>query len=317
MGPSDRDLTGARDKFRSLLDAETKEADWQSFFAEHPYVLSMSLPLRIEPADILALGRPGRTEPDFIFYPRHTIPVPYYGVIELKKPSSKIVTVTRKNVAIMSRDAETAIQQAISYSDEISQHAPALAEAPTVFLGNRAHIFVVMGMSREISDGLATDVYREMITKRLPPNLQVLPFDTLLASFESKIQHPIYILTPSSTFSISQVHDMVEGTKLYVGNLSYTLTNDDLRAAFANAGTVRSAFIIMDKMTNRSKGFAFLEMSSPRDVHVAIEMWNDRVLDGRRLTVNEARPMEPRAPRTLIDGGYGNDRGGDRGGRSW
>ncbi|HEY6390394.1 MAG TPA: hypothetical protein VIX89_03885 [Bryobacteraceae bacterium] len=89
------------------------------------------------------------------------------------------MTVTRKNVAILSRDAETAIQQATSYSGEIAQYAPALADAPTVFLGNRAHIFVVIGMSREISEGLSTDVYREMITKRLPPNLQVLPFDTL------------------------------------------------------------------------------------------------------------------------------------------
>lgn len=310
MEPSARELSGAREEFRHLLDVQTRELDWQTFFSEHPYVLSMSLPLSIEPADIVPLGRPGRTEPDFIFYPRHTIPVPYYGVIELKKPSSQILTTTRKNVAILSRDAETAVQQAICYSDGIAEYAPILAEAPTVFLGNRAHMFVVMGMSQEISERLAADVYREMITKRLPPNLQVLPFDTLLARFESKLPSEIYILMPQTTIPLPQT--ILTWTKLYVGNMSYSVKENELRDAFERAGTVLAASVLTDRMTGRSKGFGFVEMASHKEAQAAVEMWNGRNLGDRTLTVLEARPMDPRPPRT------GTFKGGiDRGGRAW
>jgi RNA recognition motif-containing protein len=100
--------------------------------------------------------------------------------------------------------------------------------------------------------------------------------------------------------------------KLYVGGIAYTTNDSALKDAFAQAGTVVSATIIMDKMTGRSKGFGFVEMSEDADAEKAIEMWNGKELDGRKLTVNEARPMEPRAPRT---GGF--DRNNDRGGRSW
>ncbi|HEY4505561.1 MAG TPA: RNA-binding protein, partial [Candidatus Paceibacterota bacterium] len=81
---------------------------------------------------------------------------------------------------------------------------------------------------------------------------------------------------------------------------------------FAQCGEVTSATIIMDKMTGRSKGFGFVEMTNDADAEKAIAKWNGQELDGRKLTVNEARPMEPRAPRT---GGF--DRGNDRGGRTW
>ena len=101
--------------------------------------------------------------------------------------------------------------------------------------------------------------------------------------------------------------------KLYVGGISYSTSNDGLKDAFAQCGTVVSATIIMDKMTGRSKGFGFVEMAQDSDADKAIEKWNGQELDGRKLTVNEARPMEPRAPRT---GGF-NDRGNDRGGRTW
>ena len=97
--------------------------------------------------------------------------------------------------------------------------------------------------------------------------------------------------------------------KLYVGGLSYSTTQDSLRDAFAQVGTVESATIIMDKMTGRSKGFGFVEMANDEEADKAIEMWNGKELEGRKLTVNEARPMEPRAPRT---GGF--NRGGGSGG---
>ncbi|MEY4731239.1 MAG: hypothetical protein RL681_185 [Candidatus Parcubacteria bacterium] len=101
------------------------------------------------------------------------------------------------------------------------------------------------------------------------------------------------------------------GKKLYVGGLSYNTTQDTLQSSFAQAGTVTSASIVMDKMTGRSRGFGFVEFATDEEAQKAIELWNGKELDGRTLTVNVARPMEPRAPRS-----GGGDRGG-RGGDRW
>lgn len=86
--------------------------------------------------------------------------------------------------------------------------------------------------------------------------------------------------------------------KLYVGGLPYSTTQDALQAAFAQAGNVTSATIIVDKMTGRSKGFGFVEMSTDEEAQKAIEMFNGKDFEGRTLTVNEARPMTPRPPRS-------------------
>ena len=96
--------------------------------------------------------------------------------------------------------------------------------------------------------------------------------------------------------------------KLYVGGLSYDTTEDSLKEAFAKAGTVESAVIITDKMSGRSKGFGFVEMSSDEEAKKAMEMWNGKEFDGRNLTVNEARPMEERPRRDFNRGGGGGDR---------
>ncbi|MBU2082031.1 RNA-binding protein [Patescibacteria group bacterium] len=85
--------------------------------------------------------------------------------------------------------------------------------------------------------------------------------------------------------------------KLYVGNLSYNMTEDTLKETFSAAGSVDSAIIIKDKMSGRSKGFGFVEMSSDEEALKAVEMFNGKELDGRALTVNEARPMEERPRR--------------------
>lgn len=100
--------------------------------------------------------------------------------------------------------------------------------------------------------------------------------------------------------------------KLYVGGLPYATTEDELREAFSQAGAVESASIIMDRMTGRSKGFGFVEMSADEDAQKAIDLWNGKDFGGRTLTVNEARPMEER-PRNNFRGG--GDRGGYSGGR--
>ena len=98
-------------------------------------------------------------------------------------------------------------------------------------------------------------------------------------------------------------------TKLYVGGLPYSTTEDALRDLFAQAGSVTSATIIMDKMTGRSKGFGFVEMSSDEEASKAIELLDKKEYEGRTLTVNEARPMEARPPRRDFNSGGGN-RGG-------
>lgn len=91
--------------------------------------------------------------------------------------------------------------------------------------------------------------------------------------------------------------------KLYVGGISYGTSQGALQDAFAQVGAVTSATIIMDKMTGRSKGFGFVEMENDDDAQKAIDMWNGKELEGRRLTVNEARPLEPRPPRREWNGG--------------
>src|SRR5690242_1235489 len=96
--------------------------------------------------------------------------------------------------------------------------------------------------------------------------------------------------------------------KLYVGGLSWDTTEDGLGAAFAQAGQVTSAWIKVDRDTGRSGGFGFVEMATDEAAQAAINMWNGKELDGRSLTVNEARPQEERAPR---QGGY-NRNGGNQ-----
>ena len=104
----------------------------------------------------------------------------------------------------------------------------------------------------------------------------------------------------------------VQGNKLYVGGIPYRSTEDDLKTAFAEAGTVVSASIISDRMTGRSRGFGFVEMSSEAEAQAAIDRWDGKELDGRTLSVSFARPQGDRPPRR--EGGFGGGRGGFSGG---
>lgn len=112
--------------------------------------------------------------------------------------------------------------------------------------------------------------------------------------------------------------------KLYVGNLSFDTTEVDLQDAFAEAGTVTEVALMQDKFTGKSRGFAFVTMSTPEEAQKAISIFHGKTVQGRALTVNEARPREERGggggggPRRSFGGGGGGggrgDRGGDRGG---
>ncbi|MFM8441386.1 MAG: RNA recognition motif domain-containing protein [Acidobacteriota bacterium] len=108
------------------------------------------------------------------------------------------------------------------------------------------------------------------------------------------------------------------GTKLYVGNLSFRVTSEDLHAHFSQAGAVASANVVQDRETGRSRGFGFVEMATDEDANNAIAQFNGQEYDGRSIVVNEARPREEgggggRGGR----GGRGGDRGGYGGGNRW
>lgn len=105
----------------------------------------------------------------------------------------------------------------------------------------------------------------------------------------------------------------MNASRLFVGNLSYQTMERDLQDFFAPAGVVTSVTVMLDKFTGKSRGFAFVELSTPEEANKAVEMFHGKELQGRTLTVNIARPREERAPRS--GGGYRGGRdGGDRDG---
>ena len=114
-------------------------------------------------------------------------------------------------------------------------------------------------------------------------------------------------------------------TKLYVGNLAFQTTSEELQQLFAQAGTVESASVVEDRMTGRSRGFGFVEMSSKEEATAAIDQFNGKEISGRALTVNEAKPRENRSVGgrgfgggNRGGGGYGNrNGGGGRGGNNY
>jgi RNA recognition motif-containing protein len=100
-------------------------------------------------------------------------------------------------------------------------------------------------------------------------------------------------------------------TKLYVGNLAYSVSNDDLQELFSQAGQVQSATVITDKFSGQSKGFGFVEMTTAQEVADAIQRFNDSELKGRNIKVNEAKPREANFGNRDRNGG-GANRGGNR-----
>jgi len=107
---------------------------------------------------------------------------------------------------------------------------------------------------------------------------------------------------------------IMSNSKLYVGNLSFKTTEDELRSAFSQFGTVTDLYVAMDKMTGRPRGFAFVTMGTPEEAKAATEKMNGTDLGGRQLTVNEARPKEEGGGRGFGGGGGGRGFGGGGGG---
>jgi cold-inducible RNA-binding protein len=163
-------------------------------------------------------------------------------------------------------------------------------------------------------------------------NRWLLPIRSLLLPC---LIHPMgfngspFLLDPESVPRVVSLSlgSSIVGKKLYVGNLTYNVNESDLETMFSQFGTVQSAQVIVDRDTNRSKGFAFVEMDTDAQAQAAIQALNDHEHDGRRLTVNEAKPREDRGGgggrggygggggRSGGGGGYGGGRSGGGGGR--
>jgi cold-inducible RNA-binding protein len=124
-----------------------------------------------------------------------------------------------------------------------------------------------------------------------------------------------FLLDPESTPRVVRLsfRSSTVGKKLYVGNLTYNVNESDLETLFSQYGSVQSAQVIVDRDTNRSKGFGFVEMGSDAEAQAAIQGLNEHEHEGRRLTVNEAKPREERGGGGGR-GGYGGGGGGGYGG---
>lgn len=197
----------ALDQFDGLLRERSNERAFQRLFSEHPYILSNSLPLRLEAGDIQPLARPGRSEPDFVIVPRSTGRPDIYGVIELKRPDSRILSKPRKGVIILSRDAQTAVSQGESYLRD--RPTSLVADHRMLILGNRGQIFVIMGLSTELSAKLGDEL--RLGVPALPANCNLIPYDTLLALFKASIPPQVMVLVPAiEQFTLSEVIAEVE-----------------------------------------------------------------------------------------------------------
>jgi hypothetical protein len=122
------------------------------------------------------------------------------------------------------------------------------------------------------------------------------------------------VLSGLHRFFIVFLRSPAMGNKLYVGNLPYSVRDEDLQQSFSQFGSVTSAKVMMERDTGRSKGFGFVEMGSDAEAQAAINGMNGQSLGGRSVVVNEARPMEARPPRSFGGGGGGGGYGGGGGG---
>ncbi|HEX8083329.1 MAG TPA: hypothetical protein VF529_03505 [Solirubrobacteraceae bacterium] len=189
------DLRAALARFEELLGTSARERDYQQLFADCPFVLSRALPLRVEPSDIVPLGRPGRSEPDLLAFPRDPGPIPSYGVIELKRPDAPVIVERRKGLLSLSADAQLAFQQAATYRDQLARYVQTPPQH-SLILGSAVQIFVIMGLTTALARKLHADLARAALDQRLPAGARLIPYDALLAAFRSSVPPQITILVP-------------------------------------------------------------------------------------------------------------------------
>jgi hypothetical protein len=293
--PTNAELGSARAHFRELLSRATPEPTWQAFFSANPFVISRALPLRLEPCDILPLGRPGRSEPDFLIYPGSNASIPTHGLVELKTNTARMTSVVRKNVLSLTRDAATAVNQLRVYDKDYDLFSPVKR---CVSLSSASHLFVIMGLQQEITDLTGQPDLVRQLTELVPSNVRFLAFDELLAAYESGLSSRAFILVPD--ISLRKEIEATEADDGYpvtsLAGTFYRATIDgrpfDIRATFANLGRFGSRFGVdfgvfyaMDSIAacGRELEYRFAVLSGPRDARFRESIRRS----GARLAVHE------------------------------
>jgi hypothetical protein len=193
--PKMGELQEAREQFRELLSREdTSESEYQSLFSRCPFILSTALPLQLFPTDIVPQGKPGERGADFLIYPQPTPLV--YGAIEIKRPSTSILGVPRKDTIVLSRDSATALAQARESARRL--RGAIEGSLPLCAIGGSEYLFLIVGLATELHRKVDTDHLRQQLTGLLPANCKLLPYDTLLNLFERTVPPPVYLLKPAS-----------------------------------------------------------------------------------------------------------------------
>ncbi len=207
--PTSKELRNVRDRFEELLLHRSLEDSFQTLFKECPYILSRSLPVRLEPTQIIPLGRPGKSEADFVFYPQTKSPIPTFGVIELKRPDTKLLTEPRKGITILTRDARTAVAQAQEYSRQLKRDLISSFRT-SLIIGNKAYTFIIAGLTDELTTRALSGKLFDGLDSLVPSGCQIIPYDSIFERYASSIPPLTMMLTPLLESKIVPLDTLVQ-----------------------------------------------------------------------------------------------------------
>lgn len=209
-----------------LLQPGVSESEFQRLFSEYPRILSDSLPLSLQPSEIIPQGRPGRSEADFIIYPDVDRSPILYGAIELKRPDHRIFVPKRKRVLTLSSQANTAFAQAVKYARDVARKIADL-NLPAFALGTEMYSFVIIGRNRELMEAVTSPALAEEARAMLPRGSYLIPYDTLLKSFGKTVPPKTYILLPCSPGPVrgAVVADLLQRARALVEDLNSAVQN--------------------------------------------------------------------------------------------
>lgn len=195
--PTNQQLNDALERFDELMAQASRESDFQQLFADCPYILSRTLPLQFEASDVVPLGRVGKAEPDFLVFPSEGRPLGHYGIIEIKRPDSKLfVRPPRVGTIELASDVRTAIAQSRLFEEQLLPGHRAYTDEHVVMLGNRSDIFIIGGLSRELAAAFSSELYIGQLNEKLPHNCELIPYDSLLKSFRATVPPRLMSLRP-------------------------------------------------------------------------------------------------------------------------
>lgn len=191
-----QELREARERLAYLIKSLAPESEFQKLFTEFPCILSEALPLKLSPNDIIPLGRPGITEPDFVYFADKLLPYPLCGIIEIKRPNTPVVVVPRKNVILLSTDARTAVEQCQKFTPNLHFEMRRRFDC-AAFIGNEALNFVIMGLTKDVAKKLTEDWQNKDLMAQIPANCRILTYDTVLDQFSKRVPKRTLLLVPA------------------------------------------------------------------------------------------------------------------------